>query len=116
MAKVFGIHYVALQSGVKPEEFEAFATQRWSQLSPLPGLTTYLVKGDRGDRLNRYLLIFEFESEETRDRYLPGEGVASEELHQAMAAAAPVLSEWTKYASFAGSPTLWTDYVALASV
>jgi hypothetical protein len=116
MAKVFGIHYIALQTGVKPEEFETFAAQRWSQLPSLPGLTTYLVKGDRGDRLNRYLLIFEFESKETRDRYLPAEGVASAEMQQALAAAAPVLAEWTKYASFGGSPTIWTDYVALASV
>jgi hypothetical protein len=60
MARVFGVHQVALNLGVREEDFERFLTEElYPQLHILEevGVQFYVLKGLRGDRAGRYLAI-----------------------------------------------------------
>jgi predicted ester cyclase len=64
MAKVYSLHSIALKAGASGSDFEHFFRK---EVEPVPGpsgLTMRLLKGDRGDREGKYLLMFEFESVE----------------------------------------------------
>ena len=108
MAKVFGIHEVTLRPGVTEGEFErsmAEVAGKWPQLE---GWTNYVVKGDRGEHVGRYLLIYAVESVEARDRYFPQAGTPSEEAQRAMESSAGVFDRLNELAT-----TVFTDYVEL---
>ena len=69
MSRVFGMHMIALRPGVKAEDFEKFVIE---EAYPFPWPSeVYLLKGDRGDREGKYLVMYEFESVEARDRSFP---------------------------------------------
>jgi hypothetical protein len=79
----------------------------------LPGWKTHLLKGDRGARAGKYLVLFEIESLEARDRYFPRPGEESEEFTRFFeqhpdAAAALEKLHWGR------SADITTDYVAVA--
>ena len=109
MSKVFGMHMIALKPGVKAEDFEKFVTTEIYPLPSLAGLKSYLLKGDRGDREDRYLMMYEFESVEVRDRYFPSPGVASKEAQQILESYAAAMEKWATFAT----PVDVTDYVVV---
>jgi hypothetical protein len=111
MAKVFGIHMVALKPRVKAEDFEKFVTEEVYPLPWFEGIESYLLKGDRGDREGKYLWVFEIESVETRDRYFPSPGKASEEAQQFFATHAAVFEKWDTFATPIN--VIYTDYVVV---
>jgi hypothetical protein len=74
MSKVFAIHLLTLLPGVDEAAFEKFMSEEFSTLPSLPGMTTTLAKGDRGDRTGQYVFIHEFDSLERRNHYFPSEG------------------------------------------
>jgi hypothetical protein len=53
---------------VKPEDFEKFVIEEVYSLPQEEGEQVYLLKGDKGDRVGKYLFMLEFESVEARDR------------------------------------------------
>jgi len=109
MSKVFGMHMIALRPGVKAEDFEKFVTE---EVYPLPWLSeVYLLKGDRGDREGKYLVMWEFESVEARDRLFPSPGEMSEEAQQFFESFAPVSEKWATFAT--PLDTISTDYVVV---
>ena len=57
MSKVFGMHMIALKPGAKAADFEKFVTKEIYPRPSLAGLKTYLLKGDRGDREGKYLML-----------------------------------------------------------
>ena len=118
MAKVFGMHMVGLRPGIKGEDFEKFFHEKVIPLPHFPGDKVYLLKGDRGDREGRYLLMLEFESIEIRDRFNPTPDQPSDEALRFIKAHKdaifPVLAEWEKLASGIGAPTIYTDYVVVS--
>ena len=67
MAKVFGIQIVELRPGVKAKDFEEFVIE---ELYPHTeeGFELYLAKGDKGERVGKYVLLFAFDSVEARNR------------------------------------------------
>ena len=71
-----------------------------------------LLKGDRGDREGKYLVMFEVESVERRDELFPEAGPAarqmSGELMQWMSGAGPSLARWSEFATL--FDTIYTDY------
>jgi len=67
MAKVFGIHTIELRSGVKDEEFEKYVLEEVAALT-FEGCQIHLLKGDKGQRVGKYVLLFEIESVEARSR------------------------------------------------
>lgn len=113
MAKVFGLHMIGLRAGVKGEDLETFFREKFAPHRSPAGMKWYLLKGDRGDREGRYLLMLEIESIETRTRLFPLDAPASAEFQQWFETNKRILEEWEKLASFGGSPTIWTDYVAV---
>ena len=91
MAKVFGIHMIELRSNVDAADFERYVLKEYLPSVPtFAGWQARLLKGDRGERVGQYLLVFEIDSIEARNRYFPMEGQMSEEaqvVFQALASA-----------------------------
>ena len=73
MAKLYGAHTIVLKPGVSAAEFERFVREEWRP-AELPGITTSVLKGDRGERAGAYVMLFEFEDAAVRDRYWPPAG------------------------------------------
>jgi hypothetical protein len=71
MPKLFGLHEIELQPGVEPDEYERFFAEEVAPKFELPGWNTHLLKGDRGERAGKYLVLLEIDSLEARDRYFP---------------------------------------------
>jgi hypothetical protein len=117
MPKVFGLHEIELQPGVEPEEYERFFAAEIASLHTLPGWKTHLLKGDRGARAGKFLVLLEIESLEARDRYFPKQGEQSEEftgfLEQHPEAAA-AMDKWQKMGPYGSATDISTDYVAIA--
>jgi len=118
MAKVFGMHMITLRPGVKEEDFEKFVTEEMYPLPTFEGVKNYLLKGDRGDREGKYLVMSEFESVEARDRMVPSPDQPSEEAQKFQEAHAAefekVLEKWATFsASIFGENTIYTDYVVV---
>jgi hypothetical protein len=113
MSKVFGMHMIALKPGVKAEDFEKFVTEEVLPLPSLEGVETYLLKGDRGDREGKYLIMYEIESPEVRDRYFPSPGEMSKEAQQFFEspATAAALEKWATFAT--PFDVIYTDYIAV---
>jgi hypothetical protein len=80
--KVFGLHEIEVPPGVTPEEHEQFLTKVLASAPVLPGWKTYLLRGERGERAGKLLLLHEIETVEARDRYFPGPEEVSEEWGQ----------------------------------
>lgn len=114
MAKVYGMHRLALLPGVKGEDFEQFFREAASQIPAVQGWRWYLLKGDKGDREGKYLLLAEIESVETRDRYAPPSGDVPPETQQWFQDAAKVFEQWRTFASGPTDPT-FTDYVVVGA-
>jgi hypothetical protein len=117
MAKVFGIHKVALRPGVKGEDFESFVRTSMPQLTISAGMKVRLLKGDRGDRDGKYLVLFEFDSVEVRDREAPLDASASPEAEAAAGTEDPAFAQfaaqWLRFCFAVADPT-FTDYVVVA--
>src|SRR5688572_27763550 len=72
MAKVFSIHEFELKPGASADALDQLIAS--NQSPTLPGWKTYFVKGERGERVNQYAMIHEFDSAEIRDQYFPSAG------------------------------------------
>jgi hypothetical protein len=113
MAKVFGIHMIGLRPNVTAEDFERFVVEEIPPTGLFPGVQQHLLKGDRGDREGKYLLLFEFESVEARDRLFPAPDQVSEEAQRHIDSMQTLWERWATFAPLPGAPTIYTDYVAV---
>ena len=111
MAKVFGMHMIALRPGVKADDFERFVKEEVYPVPFFEGTKFYLIKGDRGDREGKYLCILELESVELRDRLFPSPGELSNEAQQFLETQAAVFEKWETYAT--PMDVISTDYVVV---
>ena len=117
MPKVYGLHEIELQPGVEPDEYERFFAEEIAASPIVPGWKVHLLKGDRGARAGKFLVLLEIESLESRDRYFPRPGEASDdytqffEQHPESAAA---FEKWQKVGPFGSEADVSTDYVAVA--
>jgi hypothetical protein len=112
MAKVFGIHKLALHSGINGEDFEQFLQEALPQIPAIHGWKVYALRGDRGDREGKYLLLFEIESVEARERFAPVGGSQTPEAEQFDQATKGIFERWGTFAN-ALDPA-FTDYVVVA--
>ncbi len=115
MAKVFGMHKLELKPGVNGMEFENFICNEVIPIySKIPGQTLHLLKGDKGERNGKYMLLIEIASPERRDEIYPlPEGTTTEEVQQLVGDVSHV---WEKFSSFVDEfpdPTV-TDYVMVS--
>lgn len=117
MAKVLGMHTVELKPGVNEQEFEEFIkTDVLPAYRKVPGQTVYLLKGDRGERGGKYLMLIELESVERRDHIYPPDGDdwgVAEDVQQLVGNMDPI---WEKLFTFVeGFPDpAFTDYVMVS--
>jgi hypothetical protein len=107
MSKVFGMHEIELQPVAEPEEYERVSAEEIASSFTLRGWKTHLLKGERGTRDGKYLVLLEIESLEARDRYFPRQGGESEEFTRFLEQhpeAAAAFEKWQKMGPF-GSKT-----------
>jgi hypothetical protein len=104
---------IALKAGANGPDFERFFSEQIGAVPGPSGLTMRLLKGDRGDRERKYLLMFELESIERRNQLFPEAGPAarqmSAEVMQWMAAGGLILAKWNDYAT--PFDVIFTDYL-----
>ena len=115
MTKVFAIHEIELLPGVDPAEFERLAVQAggWD----LPGMRSYILKGDRGTRRGQFAMMYEFDSEQRRAELFPVEGGPGAEVIAYMATEGfrRRFGFMDTLAAGGGSPGyVYSDYVVLA--
>ena len=111
MGEVIGIHYLDVKTR-KGDDLEEFVTKEFnsSMDNKIPGLNLYVMKGDRGDMKDHYVLVYVFDTVERRNSYIPkGEG-SSEEFKNAIA---PTMDVYDKLQSFLSKEISYTDYVVV---
>jgi hypothetical protein len=117
MARVFGVHTVTLNPGVKGSDLEKFITEEFYSLPGMEGITGYLVKGDRGEAKGEYLWVWEMESVEAHDRFFPSPGERSEEIQQYMAVHGEewnrLTERWATFAVPLSGEENYTDWVVI---
>lgn len=116
---VFSLYYIAIdtEAGVTPEAFETFVRARGAHLPCYPGWRWTLLRGLRGERAGQFLMLYEIESAELRDRYVTPDGdktALAQQFWQQHPEAQAVLTEWRTYGTFSELPTIYTDYDLLA--
>jgi hypothetical protein len=118
MTRVFGMHEIELNPSVNEEEFENFFLQEMAPASIFPGWSIHLLKGDRGMREGKYLVLFEIESTEARDRFAPAPSQSNEATDQFLEKNKEILEPiFQKWATFSptdlGANLNYTDYLVL---
>jgi hypothetical protein len=76
------------------------------------GMKMRILKGDRGARKGRYMLVWEFDSVASRNVYFPREGgFASDAFREAWKRMSAVMD---KFKSYVKEPSDYTDYVVVS--
>ena len=112
---VIGIHILTLKEGVDPEDFERFIKEEWNTFGRklFPGVLTTVMKGERGLRIDKYVLTHEFNSIYTRDYYWPARDVQTEASKAVIENCGDKCTKiWERFNSFVDIPE-YTDYVGL---
>ena len=116
MTKVFALHEIELRPGVSAEEFETFFTTEIGFEPIYPGWWAQLLKANRGERVGKYLVMFEIESLAVRDRYFPSAGERSEEAQQFTQQHPEIAALFEKWSTLATLPgEIYTDYILVGS-
>jgi hypothetical protein len=106
MAKVISVHEFELKPSARPEDVERLVAAGEHRARKLPGVTVTLLKGNRGARDGKYLMIVEIDSVAVRDRYWPTPTGFSDEARSWAASSLGGFGELFDRRTF-------TDYVAL---
>ena len=109
MSTVYGMHEIELRPEVDPAEYEEWFAEEVAGQPLLPGWKAHLLRGDRGRRAGKYLLVFEMDSDEDRDRYFTREDEESEELARYLAEHPDIAALWRRFRSFEAADVT-TDY------
>ena len=112
MAKVYGIHEIELRPGADPAAFEQLFADGANLDASYEGWTPYLLKGERGERKGKYIMLVEIESLAARDRYMPDSGPTAEGL-EVEKKVAEYWTRWQQLATVPGVDTVFTDYVVV---
>jgi hypothetical protein len=113
MARVVGLHEIELRPGTDPTEFERVAAEVVS-LPMFEGWTTRLLKGERGARAGKYLLVFEIVDQEARDRYFRAEHQGSDEIGRSEEQNRQAADAWERLHALGVDSDITTDYVVVA--
>lgn len=117
IARVIGIHNLALRAGVTADDFESFIAANHHRIDDYPDWKFRLLKGVRGNRLDQYVVLMEIGSQAALDVFYPEPDLATDQAAQFASAhrdTKAMYEEWKKLASFSGSPQLYTDYLSVA--
>lgn len=114
MSRVLGMHALELKPGVDEHVFEDFIC---GEILPVyarvPGQAVHLLKGDRGERAGKYLMVIEIASVERRDQIYPTEGQFAVDVEELIG---NVDALWEKFYGFVEEPPdpAYTDYVVMS--
>lgn len=117
IARIIGIHNLALREGVMPEQFEQFIAENHHRIEDYPDWKFHLLKGERGNRLDQYVVMMEIASMDALDVFYPEPDIATDEAAKFAKAhrdTKQMYEEWKQLASFSGSPQIYTDYLCVA--
>jgi hypothetical protein len=108
--RVITLREATLKPGVRGEDFERFFAD--SEAGPvnrnIPGMRTYLLKGERGARISGYVIVYEFDSLGRRNEYFPRPDTTSTRWQQlARALPANAHANLARYVDIRD----YTDYV-----
>ena len=111
MGELLGIHFINIKAR-KSNDFEKFVVEEFNpgMYNKIPGLNLFILKGDRGEMEGHYILMYNFETVELRDLYVPESGQATEEFKKEFD---PVMHLWDKLQSYIEETSSWTDYVVV---
>ena len=112
MSKVFGIHHLELKDDANAAEFERMVSDELNALPRPPGWQFSIVKGERGENVGKYVLIFEIESLEVRNRDSPGDAYAPE-FQKWLDRNAPTFDKVSSYLTAPIGGGVFTDYVTV---
>ena len=118
MTRVFGMHEIELHPGVNEEDFENFFLNEVAKAPFYPGSSVRLLKGDRGARKGKYLVLVDIESVKTRDWFAPTHNQLSEVAKQFdqehKDEMDPVFQKWATFSpTQIGQNSNYTDYLVL---
>jgi len=118
--RVLAFRELTLLPKTNPKQLERFAAE---QLTPtfskqVPGVQSYIIKGERGDNKGKYIHLLIFDSERTRNFYFPAEGSGEAGIPEtALRLWRPgqimLLDSLNKYVKPLTSDKGYTDYVFL---
>lgn len=113
--EVMAIREFELKPGIDTAEFERFVTTKYNPgwEGAVPGMKGYIAKGDRGAQKGSYVLIFIFDSKNTRDRIFPKEGGGASERFTAILEGPLTLGKQLEQYVEPGTLSIYTDYVEL---
>jgi len=117
VARVIGIHNLALRPDVQAQTFETFIANNHHRIVDYPDWKFRLLKGERGNRLDQYVVLMEIASLEALDVFYPEPDIATDQaavFAQANRDTKQMYEEWKQLASFSGSPQIYTDYLSVA--
>lgn len=113
MTRVVGVHEVELKPGTDPAEFERAAAEA-VQHPTLDGWRTRVLRGERGPRAGRYLVVFEIDDQEARNRYFPTEGQMDAEQVDAFNRQHPEgAAAWDRWQAMVLDEDVANDYVVV---
>jgi len=113
-APVLSIREFELKPAVKAEEFEGFVRREMAGVAgtDAAGMKVHILKGDRGARKGRYILIWEFDSAATRNLYFPREGGAASPAYQQVWKRMRAVMD--KFSTYVKETPAYTDYVRVS--
>ncbi len=111
MGEIIGIHYLNVKQR-KSDDLEKFVTSEFNSAvyNKIPGLNLYIMKGDRGEMKDHFILIYVFDTVERRNNYIPTEGTPSEEFTKEFQ---PLSQYFDKLQSFLNEEVSYTDYIVV---
>ncbi len=112
MAKVLSLHEVELRPDTNEQEFQRVVFDELTPFYRSMGWEVRLLKGDRGARDGKYLLLFEISSPAERDHWVPTPMNLSEEGNRIFATSGPVWEKIEKLTLRFMDPE-FTDYVMI---
>jgi hypothetical protein len=111
---ILGYHTgeITLAEGVTPSQFEGFIAEEYlpAMEKHFPGMKMFLLKGERGEHINDYGLLFYFENIEVRNEWIPEPGKLSEKAKKALEKMQDLEDKFNKMIN---QNTTYTDWLVL---
>jgi len=113
--KVLGIHILSLKKGIEPKEFETFLVAEWAPVFQdlFPGMKIMVMKGERGSRINQYILAYDISSLYVRNFFIPKPGESSEVANKIVQDCGDKCAKLQERFEKMVERSEWTDYAAL---
>ena len=118
MAKIYGVHTISVRPNASPEEFERFLAEEVNGMPMYDGWKLMVLKGERGDRAGRFLVLFEIDDIAARDHFVKVDGsptLENEHFLEHHPELQTIGERWSRFATpFWEGIDIVTDYVVIA--